>query len=1024
MSSTIVNSTGSASAAMPAGDVRAGLLDNLTTTTTKCNHPSLFSASTPLPLNTSYPPHHTTAPPHLTTPHQYQETTALDAGYCFVGLDDLPSSGLPCGPGQSGRSNNLLRKLSGAFRSMNQQATTWVNPSYVAGSSKSPRNQRYSFPSKQTYNSHSHTREAKPRHPHPNEMYQNKETVIGLHDGTAAPQGMWNNYDVLGTQQDELLRQELNHQQFMEEQRQIYAYYQNQQRCKEMHATYSENYSSDFDEGWNIVNVGDCIDSKCGSVNGNTAPYGVSSANFMMGNVQFSVVDVNQTSHRLNFTYPFGPHESSLPLHDPHRGNETFPYAAISHAFTVMEAPEARLNEGYRHPCSSHPKRRSPLAGNGVEKLNHINEMGSALNPDAQEWKGWIASSKLNPEAKEWIPGPITDNIVVNYQDKSEPTALPSPLDEEQMMKGITAARTNSSGDLEKAESEMQSQSSIKSGSSVDLKVGSSEAAELIAPSCALAEIKINGKMPVKTPSVNDSLPDKQDSHIREKSSTSQPSKPNSVATNVCTFEEPFVASKIVTSTTNCCTQSYMKPSHESKEEASLDATKNEEPKHFLEDQNEATIDTNQSKQSVIGDKEVEMESPVRGDLNEVQEDAISRDRNVAHETENKCSEILANTSSVASCKSKRSPCWLFEKLRNMSFNPRKSYKNDVDSVTSCSGDEDDDCGVEFCDLDDDNVKDDDDGITFEEDDSEPAECDENDDSSSDDESGAESNDDCIEERESSTDDESYDECYSGSDTESDEVDFCAGFPSKLLSGTKPQVGPGSNTKPQVGPSSSVKLQVGPSSNPKPQDGPGSNPKPQDGPGSNPKPQVEPDSNAKPYRSPTQALCAMWRCQSNKPQPPPGLSFSDDDWESDGNSGSISASNWAFGEGLMTIKTPINTVCKMLGYVEKERKNSLTEVEKANLKWDTAINDDVRGHSGQKVSFNDSVSMCYVDIDVDRKGEWQQIGRDNERFRKRISGLCGILSPVLEAGHRNAVYNARFRENELGDEDLAENVAR
>ncbi|KAA0203251.1 hypothetical protein HAZT_HAZT001283 [Hyalella azteca] len=746
----------------PPRDVRAGLLDNLTTTTTKCNHPSLFSASTPLPLNTSYPPHHTTAPPHLTTPHQYQETTALDAGYCFVGLDDLPSSGLPCGPGQSGRSNNLLRKLSGAFRSMNQQATTWVNPSYVAGSSKSPRNQRYSFPSKQTYNSHSHTREAKPRHPHPNEMYQNKETVI-----------------------------------------------------------------------------------------------------------------------------------------------------AISHAFTVMEAPEARLNEGYRHPCSSHPKRRSPLAGNGVEKLNHINEMGSALNPDAQEWKGWIASSKLNPEAKEWIPGPITDNIVVNYQDKSEPTALPSPLDEEQMMKGITAARTNSSGDLEKAE-----------------------------------------------------------------------------------------------------------------KEASLDATKNEEPKHFLEDQNEATIDTNQSKQSVIGDKEVEMESPVRGDLNEVQEDAISRDRNVAHETENKCSEILANTSSVASCKSKRSPCWLFEKLRNMSFNPRKSYKNDVDSVTSCSGDEDDDCGVEFCDLDDDNVKDDDDGITFEEDDSEPAECDENDDSSSDDESGAESNDDCIEERESSTDDESYDECYSGSDTESDEVDFCAGFPSKLLSGTKPQVGPGSNTKPQVGPSSSVKLQVGPSSNPKPQDGPGSNPKPQDGPGSNPKPQVEPDSNAKPYRSPTQALCAMWRCQSNKPQPPPGLSFSDDDWESDGNSGSISASNWAFGEGLMTIKTPINTVCKMLGYVEKERKNSLTEVEKANLKWDTAINDDVRGHSGQKVSFNDSVSMCYVDIDVDRKGEWQQIGRDNERFRKRISGLCGILSPVLEAGHRNAVYNARFRENELGDEDLAENVAR
>ena len=41
---------------------------------------------------------------------------------------------------------------------------------------------------------------------------------------------------------------------------------------------------------------------------------------------------------------------------------------------------------------------------------------------------------------------------------------------------------------------------------------------------------------------------------------------------------------------------------------------------------------------------------------------------------------------------------------------------------------------------------------------------------------------------------------------------------------------------------------------------------------------------------------------------------------------------------------------------------------------------------------------------------WQQVGRDHERFGKRISQLESVLNPILDAGHRGKVFLERFEE--------------
>lgn len=47
-----------------------------------------------------------------------------------------------------------------------------------------------------------------------------------------------------------------------------------------------------------------------------------------------------------------------------------------------------------------------------------------------------------------------------------------------------------------------------------------------------------------------------------------------------------------------------------------------------------------------------------------------------------------------------------------------------------------------------------------------------------------------------------------------------------------------------------------------------------------------------------------------------------------------------------------------------------------------------------------------------RKGKWEQMGRDRERFEKRISELGRILTPILAADHRQKIFQQRFRRDE------------
>lgn len=47
-----------------------------------------------------------------------------------------------------------------------------------------------------------------------------------------------------------------------------------------------------------------------------------------------------------------------------------------------------------------------------------------------------------------------------------------------------------------------------------------------------------------------------------------------------------------------------------------------------------------------------------------------------------------------------------------------------------------------------------------------------------------------------------------------------------------------------------------------------------------------------------------------------------------------------------------------------------------------------------------------------RKGSWELLCLDRNRFENRIKGLNHIISPVLEVNHREMIFNERFMERE------------
>ena len=54
--------------------------------------------------------------------------------------------------------------------------------------------------------------------------------------------------------------------------------------------------------------------------------------------------------------------------------------------------------------------------------------------------------------------------------------------------------------------------------------------------------------------------------------------------------------------------------------------------------------------------------------------------------------------------------------------------------------------------------------------------------------------------------------------------------------------------------------------------------------------------------------------------------------------------------------------------------------------------------------------MCLLDTDEDRRGGWESLTRDSERFRRRVVNLSSTLAHALDGEHRRRVYDARFRD--------------
>ena len=46
-----------------------------------------------------------------------------------------------------------------------------------------------------------------------------------------------------------------------------------------------------------------------------------------------------------------------------------------------------------------------------------------------------------------------------------------------------------------------------------------------------------------------------------------------------------------------------------------------------------------------------------------------------------------------------------------------------------------------------------------------------------------------------------------------------------------------------------------------------------------------------------------------------------------------------------------------------------------------------------------------------RKGDWERVGRDAQRFRERIDSLSSIIQPVLTHQHRDIIWNRLEKKN-------------
>ncbi|XP_072761342.1 uncharacterized protein Ppp1r15 [Anoplolepis gracilipes] len=68
----------------------------------------------------------------------------------------------------------------------------------------------------------------------------------------------------------------------------------------------------------------------------------------------------------------------------------------------------------------------------------------------------------------------------------------------------------------------------------------------------------------------------------------------------------------------------------------------------------------------------------------------------------------------------------------------------------------------------------------------------------------------------------------------------------------------------------------------------------------------------------------------------------------------------------------------------------------------------------KKVSFAPTPPIVHIMVTWDyayraaRKGQWEEMARDNERFKGRINSIAAVLNPILTSKHRSKVWQERF----------------
>lgn len=114
----------------------------------------------------------------------------------------------------------------------------------------------------------------------------------------------------------------------------------------------------------------------------------------------------------------------------------------------------------------------------------------------------------------------------------------------------------------------------------------------------------------------------------------------------------------------------------------------------------------------------------------------------------------------------------------------------------------------------------------------------------------------------------------------------------------------------------------------------------------------------------------------------------------------------------VAVCSPVKSICDTVS--EEDPTFTGVTLEEINKRWEEEIQKDVLGSREKKVKFGEVKIHPIVAWDfaykMARRGPWEMYARDRMRFQHRIAALEPIISPVLQASHREAHYQQQQRQ--------------